>query len=259
MNANDFVSQANHFADISHGIIRQEINRPRDVTVKSDATPVTPVDQQVELALRAAIKNAFPEHGIVGEEYDDVSADSDYVWVLDPIDGTMSFVAGMPTFATLIALTWRGAPILGVMDSPLTKERWVGVDKIGTTLNGKTIQSRSCKTLDKAFAQTSSPLYFTSASDIAVYDQMVSAVEFLIYGGGCQAFGRVAQGYIDVAFETAHDIHDYLALVPIISNAGGVISDWQGKPLTLSSGSQFVASGDQEVHSQAIKILNKPD
>lgn len=257
MNATDFVGQANHFADISRAIIRQEINRPRDVTVKSDATPVTPVDQQVELALRAAIKEAFPQHGIIGEEYDNVNSESDYIWILDPIDGTMSFVAGLPTFATLIALTWRGTPILGVMDSPFTMERWVGVDEVGTTLNGKAIQSRSCKTLENAFAQTSSPLYFTTDIDIAAYDQMVSAVEFLIFGGGCQAFGRVAQGYIDVAFETAHDIHDYLALVPIISNSGGVISDWQGKPLTLSSGTQFVASGDQEVHRQAIKILSK--
>ena len=256
MNANDFVRQANQFADISRAIIRQEINRPRDVTVKSDSTPVTPVDQQVELALRAAIKKAFPQHGIVGEEYDDEGTDSDYVWILDPIDGTMSFVAGMPTFATLIALTWRGAPILGIMDSPFTMERWVGVDGIGTTLNDKTIRSRSCNALTKAFAQTSSPLYFTSTTDIAVYDRMVSAVEFLIYGGGCQAVGRVAQGYIDVAFETAHDIHDYLALVPIINNAGGVISDWQGKPLTLTSGTQFVASGDQALHRQAIEILN---
>lgn len=256
MNAVHFASHANRFADISRAIIREQINRPRDVTVKSDATPVTPVDQQVELALRAAIKETYPQHGIVGEEYDDLQSDSDYVWILDPIDGTMAFVAGLPTFATLIALTWRGTPILGVMDSPFTMERWVGVDGVGTTLNGKTIQSRSCKTLEKAFTHTSSPLYFTSASDIAAYDQMVSAVEFLIFGGGCHAFGRVAHGYIDVAFETAHDIHDYLALVPIITNAGGVISDWQGNPLTLSSGTQFVASGDQEVHSRAIEILN---
>jgi len=199
MNANSFVRQANHFADISRAIIRQEINRPRDVTVKSDATPVTPIDQQVELALRVAIKEAFPQHGIVGEEYEDVGSDSDYIWVLDPIDGTMSFVAGMPTFATLIALTWRGAPILGVMDSPFTMERWVGVDEVGTTLNGKAIRSRSCKALERAFAQTSSPLYFTSVNDVTAYEQMVSTVEFLIYGGGCQAFGRVAQGYIDVA------------------------------------------------------------
>lgn len=256
MNADHFVSHANRFADISRAIIREEINRPRQVTVKSDATPVTPVDQRVERALRAAIEKEYPQHGIVGEEYDELISDSDYVWIIDPIDGTMAFVAGLPTFSTLIALTWRGTPILGVMDSPFTLERWVGVDGVGTRLNGKSIQSRSCKALENAFAHTSSPLYFESASDIAAYDGMVGAVEFLIFGGGCHAFGRVAHGYIDVAFETAHDIHDYLALVPIISNAGGVISDWQGNPLTLSSGAQFVASGDQEVHSQAIGILN---
>ena len=256
MSAAQFVGQANRFADISRAIIREEIYRPREVTVKADATPVTPIDQKVERALRAAIKETFPEHGIVGEEYDNLNQDSDYVWVLDPIDGTMAFIAGLPTFATLIALTWRGSPILGIMDSPITMERWVGVDDVGTTLNGETLQSRPCKSLDQAFAHTSSPLYFTSDSDNAAYDRMTTAVQFLIFGGGCHAYGRVAHGYVDVAFEAAHAIHDYLALVPIINNAGGVISDWQGNPLTLSSGSRFLACGDQQVHNLALEVLN---
>lgn len=256
MNAVQFVDDANRFADISRAIVRDEIHQKRVVTVKSDATPVTPTDQKIERALRKAIEQTYPEHGIVGEEYDDQNSGADYVWVLDPIDGTMAFIAGLPTFSTLISLTWRGSPILGIMDSPITQERWIGVDEIGSTLNGKTIRSRSCKKLNHAFAHTSSPLYFTTKNDIASYDRIVSSVEFTIFGGGCHAFGRVADGYIDVAFETAHDIHDYLALVPIIRNAGGVISDWQGNPLTLNSGPQFLASGDPEVHSQAMNILN---
>ena len=255
MSAAQFVGDANRFADISRAIIRAEIYRPREVTVKSDATPVTPIDQKVERALRTAIQETFPEHGIVGEEYDNLNTDADYVWVLDPIDGTMAFIAGLPTFATLIALTWRGSPILGVMDSPITEERWVGLDGVGTTLNGETIQSRPCKSLDKAFAHTSSPLYFESADDIAAYDRIKNAVQFLIFGGGCHATGRIAHGYVDVAFEAEHDIHDYLALVPIISNAGGVISDWQGNPLTLSSGSRFLACGDPQAHPLALEKL----
>jgi len=256
MNAAQFVDHAIGFADISRAIIRKHINRPRDVTVKSDATPVTPVDQEVERALRTAIKRQYPQHGIVGEEYDDLISDSDYVWILDPIDGTMAFVAGLPTFSTLIALTWRGTPILGIMDSPYTMERWIGVDGAGSTLNGKSIRSRPCESLESAFSHTSSPLYFESSDDIAAYDRIKNTVAFLIFGGGCHAFGRVADGYIDVAFETAHDIHDYLALVPIISNAGGMISDWQGNPLTLSSGSRFIASGDPAVHQLAIHMLS---
>ncbi len=255
MNANQFVKHANSFDDISRTINREEIYRPRQDTVKSDATPVTPIDQKVERALRATIQETFPDHGIVGEEYANLDSDSDYVWVLDPIDGTMAFIAGLPTFATLIALTWRGAPILGVMDSPITEERWIGVDGVGTTLNGVTIQSRQCRSLDTAFAHTSSPLYFESENDIASYDRITNAVQFLVFGGGCHAFGRVAHGYIDVAFEAAHDIHDYLALVPIINNAGGIISDWQGNPLTLLSGPRFLACGDKAVHTQALQIL----
>lgn len=257
MSAAQFVDQANRFADISRAIIREEISRPREVSVKSDATPVTPIDQKVERALRAEIEKTFPEHGIVGEEYGDSKSDSDYVWVLDPIDGTMAFIAGLPTYSTLIALTWRGTPILGIMDAPITRERWLGVDGLGSTLNGNPIRSRSCKSLGNAFAHTSSPLYFTSQSDIAAYDRLVNAVQFLIFGGGCHAFGRVADGYIDVAYETAHDIHDYLALVPIINNAGGVISDWMGNPLTLTSGPRFLASGDPLLHRQVIELLNE--
>jgi len=256
MNATKFVDHAIGFADISRAILRKQINLPREVAVKSDATPVTPIDQEVERALRAAINQQYPEHGIVGEEYDDLESDSDYVWILDPIDGTMAFVAGLPTFSTLIALTWRGTPILGIMDSPFTMERWIGVDGLGSRLNGKTIQSRPCQSMDNAFSHTSSPLYFESQDDIAAYDRIKNTVPFLIFGGGCHAFGRVADGYIDVAFETAHDIHDYLALVPIISNAGGVISDWQGNPLTLESGSRFIATGDQAIHQHAVDLLS---
>lgn len=256
MEAAKFVSDANRFADISRAIILEEFYRPREVSVKSDATPVTPVDQKVERALRAAIEETFPDHGIDGEEYDTVNPDSDYVWVLDPIDGTMGFIAGLPTFGTLIALTWKGSPVLGVMDSPVTDERWIGVDGVGTTLNGKAIFSRPCESLHKAFAHTSSPLYFEAVeSDVAAYDRIKDVVQFLIFGGGCQAYGRVAHGYIDVAFETAHEIHDYMALVPIISNAGGVVTDWQGNPLTLTSGARFVASGDSRVHTQALELL----
>jgi len=256
MNAERFVSAAEQFADISREIIRKEIYQPRQVTVKSDDTPVTPIDQKVERALRAAIEKAFPDHGILGEEYDARNVDSDYVWILDPIDGTMAFIAGLATFGTLIALTFRGSPILGILDSPVTEERWIGVDGLGTTLNGIAISARSCKNLDRAFAHTSSPLYFESnANDLAAYQRIKDRVQFLIYGGGCHAYGRVAHGYIDIAFETAHDIHDYLALVPIIANAGGVITDWQGSPLTTSSGPRFLASGDQRAHDQALAIL----
>ncbi|OED41172.1 hypothetical protein AB833_10485 [Chromatiales bacterium (ex Bugula neritina AB1)] len=256
MNASEFANHAGKLADISRALILDDFYTPRVVTVKSDATPVTPTDQKVERALRQAITEAWPTHGIIGEEYGDHNPDSDYIWVLDPIDGTKAFVAGLPTFSTLIALTWRGSPVLGLMDSPITRERWIGIDGAGTTLNGKLVQSRPCKSLNHAFAHTSSPLYFETSDDIAAYKRAISAVQYLIFGGGCHAFGRVADGYMDVAFETVHDIHDYLALVPIISNAGGVISDWQGNPLTLSSGSRFLASGDPQVHRQAIDMLN---
>ena len=255
MDAAQFVGQANQFADISRAIIREEIYRPREVEVKADDTPVTPIDQKVERALRTAIAEAFPDHGIVGEEYDNVNPDAEYTWVLDPIDGTMAFIAGLPCFGTLIALTRGGAPILGILDSPVSEERWVGVDGVGTTINGKTIRCRPCASLDSAFAHTSSPLYFTSEDSVAAYERMRDAVQFLIFGGGCHAYGRIAHGYIDVAFEASHDIHDYLALVPIISNAGGVVSDWQGNPLILSSGSRFVASGDPRLHRLALEVL----
>ncbi len=256
MNAADYINAAERFADISRNLIRQEINNPRQVEVKSDATPVTPIDKKVERALRSVIEQEFPTHGIQGEEYDSTRLDSDFIWVLDPIDGTMAFIAGLPVFGTLIALTWRGSPILGVLDSPITQERWIGVDGHGTKLNGQLIQSRPCPNLSDAFASTSSPLYFDGVkADQEAYHRIKNQVRWIIYGGGCHTFGRIAHGYVDLAFEAAHDIFDYMALVPIISNAGGCITDWNGNPLTLQSGQRFIASGDSRVHDQALELL----
>ena len=254
MHAPKFADSAGRFADISRKIIQQALSQPFQVEVKADATPVTPIDRAVEQALRSAIEQEFPDHGIFGEEYDSVRLDSDYVWVLDPIDGTKAFMAGLPVFGTLIALTHRGKPILGVLDSPVTQQRWIGVDGAGTRLNGKEISVRACSELTQALACTSSPDYYHDKYWDA-YQRMKSQTRWMIYGGGCHTFGQLANGFVDIAFETEHDVFDYMALVPIVKNAGGVISDWNGHPLTLNSGPSFVASGDPRVHDQALATL----
>jgi len=223
---------------------------------KSDASPVTELDRAVERALRERIADAFPEHGVIGEEYGPERPDAEHVWVLDPIDGTVSFVAGIPLFGVLVALCRGGVPLLGVIDMPRLGERWVGAPGHGATFNGSTVRARPCGSIGEAMLTCSSPTYFPAPLRPA-FEELLDGVRLSVFGAGCYGYGRIASGFIDLGFEASHDPFDFLALVPVIEQAGGVISDWQGQPLTIHSADRFVAAGDPRVHRQALAILDK--
>jgi inositol-phosphate phosphatase/L-galactose 1-phosphate phosphatase/histidinol-phosphatase len=142
----DFIDLAHRLADSSRPILRSYLRRKLDVDIKSDASPVTQADREAEAAIRKLINATFPDHGIFGEEFGKERADAEYVWVLDPLDGTRSFITGRPTFGTLIALTRNGAPLLGVIDMPILGDRWVGAVGRPTTLNGGRVGARACGT-----------------------------------------------------------------------------------------------------------------
>lgn len=255
MDLSAFAALGTRLADQSRSIIVETLSRPPPVEIKADGSPVTEVDKAVERALRDAIEREYPLHGIVGEEFGSVRRDADYVWVLDPIDGTKSFMSGLPTFATLIALAYRGAPVLGIMDSPATAERWIGGDGIATRLNGNAVgPPRACADLTEALAHTSSPDYFTGTT-LQSLSRVKERVRWLVYGAGCHACARLAGGFIDLALETRCEVYDYLALAPILHNSGALVSDWRGNPLTLDSGAQFIACGDARVYTQALALL----
>ncbi len=248
------VALAHRLADASGEVIRRHFRRPVDVEYKADESPVTNIDREAEAAIRELIAAQFPDHGIIGEEDDAVRADAEHVWVIDPLDGTRAFIAGFPTFGTLIALVRGGAPVLGIIDQPISNERWVGVAGAPTTLNGAPVRTRACPELSRALVSTSSPHYF-EGDDLAAFERLRRAAGWTYYCTDCYGYALLASGAIDIGVECRMAVHDYCALVPVIENAGGVITDWRGAPLTLHSDGRVVAAGDRAAHAEALARL----
>lgn len=239
---------ANKLADVARATLGSLSQGGITPIYKEDNSPVTEQDKAVEKAMRQLIQSSFPGHGIYGEEYGALGVDADYVWVLDPIDGTSAFIAGLPTYCTLIGLCYRGKPILGVIDNVVTNSRWIGIEGEGSFLNGTALKSRVCPNLSDASLTTYSPEMF-EGSEQKVLTDVVAATRMAVYGGNSFAYGRLAGGFLDAGIEARHDVSDYIPLVPIIQNAGGVITDWEGRELSLGSGDRFIAAGDSNLHS----------
>ena len=211
-------------------------------------------DRLRHAAERRLIAESFPSHGIIGEEFGEHAADAEYVWVLDPIDGTKSFISGVPLFGTLIALTYRGAPILGVIDQPIQRERWVGATGRKTTLNGKPVSTRACRSLVEATLYATSPDMFTQPN-AKPFERLRGQVKLARFGADCYAYALLASGFIDLVVEANLKPYDYCALAPVIAGAGGVITDWSGKALSLHSDGRVVASGDKGLAKKARAVL----
>lgn len=245
---------AQSLADVSGDIVRRSFRRPVEVSTKPDATPVTDVDREVEGTLRALIEEQYPHHGILGEEFPALRPDAEHVWVIDPIDGTKAFITGLPVFGTLIALVYRGVPILGILDQPVSGERWVGGDASPTTLNDRPVRVRACADLASALLFVGSPEQFRNGTSDA-YHCLREATRWAVYGANCYAYGQLARGLVDVGVEAGLDPVDFCALAPIVEGAGGIITDWQGAPLTLRSSGKVLAAGDPRVHAAALRVL----
>lgn len=251
----DFIDLANRLADASRPILRSYYRRKLAVDIKSDASPVTQADREAESAIRTLISAAFPEHGIFGEEFGKERADAEYVWVLDPLDGTRAFVTGRPTFGTLIALTRDGAPLLGLIDMPVLGDRWIGAAGRPTTLNGERVTARACPGLAEAYLSASIPLMFDTPEKRQKFDAVQARARSTTFGGDCYQYGMVATGFLDIVIECSLVEYDYLALTPIIEGAGGRITDWRGNGLTMGSGDRVVAVGDARLLDEALGLL----
>lgn len=245
---------ANKLADTSRQIILNALAQPIEFETKSDLSPVTVIDQQVEHALREIINTYYPEHGILGEEYASENLDADYVWVIDPIDGTKAFITGMPIYGTLISLTYKGCPFLGIIDHPVTDERWQAIDGVATTYNGKSISVRCCPNLSDAIVSIGNPESLSDGESSA-FKQLRSNTKWGIYGGNCYIYGRLSMGQADISLDSGLDPFDYCAVSVVVKNAGGIMTDWEGKALTIHSGHRVIACGDKQIHAQAVKIL----
>jgi len=249
-----FLAFADDLSERSGAILRRHFRQTIAVDDKSDDSPVTIADREVEQTLRAAISKAFPDHGILGEEFGAHNTDAEFVWVLDPIDGTKSFITGKATFGTLIALCRDGAPMVGVIDQPITRERWVGAAGRPTTFNGTAVTTRAGVTLADALLYATTPQMFVG-DDAAAFERLAGKAKYPLYGADCYAYGLLASGFTDLVCEASLKPYDYCALVPVVTGAGGAITDWQGEALTIASGPRVLAAGDAALHAQALAVL----
>jgi len=230
-----------------------------DVELKDDASPVTQADREAETAMRGLIAETFPAHGIMGEEHGTERLDAEFVWVLDPIDGTRAFVNGIPLFATLIALVRDGEPILGMNAYPALGERWLGVvgkptrHWSGSKESGP-VASRTCPSLADAHLCTTSPDMFDDV-DAARYAPLKNAVRDTRFGTDAWAYAMVASGQTDLAAESSMQPYDYLSHAVVVSGAGGTITDWEGRPLRIDSPGSVLAAGDPHRHADALALL----
>ena len=217
--------------------------------------PVTEADRAAEMAMRTLIGRNFPDHGIIGEEHGNERADAEYVWVLDPIDGTKSFINGMPTWGTLIGLLRLGEPVFGLMHQPFIRERFSGdggAAQYRGPAGSRDLRVRACASIKDALLQTTSPRLMNEA-DRAKFGRVEEAVKLSRYGGDCYAYCMLAAGHIDLVIETELKPYDILPLIPIIIGAGGIVTAWDGGAPT--AGGRIIAAGDPRVHEAAMKIL----
>ncbi|MCZ8150568.1 MAG: histidinol-phosphatase [Roseomonas sp.] len=256
--AADFLSVAEEAADLAGRVIRPLFRSALLVEAKGDASPVTEADRAAERAIRDLLAARLPSHGVIGEEYGEDRPDAEWAWVLDPIDGTRAFVTGRPLFGTLIGLLHRGVPVLGLIDQPVTGERWIGVAGQPTRLRspiGGAAGCRPCATLGQAELSCTSPDMFDAAT-APRFGALKAAARRTTWGGDCIAYGLLAIGLVDVVVDATMKPWDWAALVPVIEGAGGRCTDWAGRPLRLDGDGSVLAVGDPALLPAASAILS---
>ena len=252
------IASAEAAADLAGAVIRPLFRSALLVEAKGDASPVTEADRGAERVIRDHIARHHPDHGVIGEEYGNDRPDAEWVWVLDPIDGTRAFVTGRPLFGTLIALLHRGRPVLGIIDQPATGERWIGVEGRRTVFRGPfggTIGCRPCPELGAAELASTSPDIFPPGQD-AGFLALRRSVRRVSWGGDCYIYGLLALGLIDVVVDATMKPWDWAALVPVVEGAGGRVTDHAGRVLTLESAGDVMAVGDPALLPACTALLS---
>lgn len=220
--------------------------------------PVTAADRGAEAAIRQALAARFPEHGVIGEEYGEDRPDAEFVWVLDPIDGTRAFVAGLPVWTTLIGLRFQGAPVVGVISQPYLDEIYVGTASGSRFLSAsgeRPLQVRACPHLTQAVIATTDPALFSGA-EMGAWSQVRAAVRIARLGCDAYAYAMVAAGTMDMVIEAGLQSWDIEAAVPLIAGAGGLVTDWRGEPLGRHGG-QVAIAGDRHCLDEALVALRR--
>ena len=252
----DLIAAAEAAADVAAAVIRPFYRQGVGADVKADASPVTIADRSAEQAMRAVLSQRFPEHGILGEEFGLDRPGARLRWVLDPVDGTRAFITGRPMFGTLIALMDGPTPILGIIDQPVSGERWIGAAGQRTRFRGAYGQAgcRPCPALAQAELSCTSPDIFSPAQ-YQGFGRVAAAVRRTSWGGDCYAYGLLALGSIDLIVEPGLKVWDWAALAPVIEGAGGQIRDWHGQALHPDGDGNVVAVGDPALMPQVLSLL----
>ena len=243
-------------APIAKRYFRQEI----PIDDKADASPVTIADREIEQTLRRILEAERPVDGVIGEEFANTRETAAHTWVIDPIDGTRSFITGKPCFGTLIGLLHEGEAVLGIISQPITGEIWLGAKGHASTLNGKPIRVRTGRTLDQAYLYATGPEIFSPGAETEAFQRLSMAAKNTRYGADCYAYGLLALGSVDLVCEANLKVFDYAALLPVIRGAGGVVADWTGDaPVLAANGTtgRILAAGDAALFAAAQEALLK--
>ena len=243
-------------AETSGRILRRYFRTPVTVDTKTDASPVTIADRQTETALREAIEARYPDHGILGEEFGTTRGQARHVWVLDPIDGTKSFITGKPLFGTLIGLLREGAPLLGLIDQPVLNERWIGIRGQQTLFNKRPAKTATHPELDQAAMYSTTPFMF-DGKDAKAYERLARQVRYPLFGADCYGYGLLAIGFADLVVEAQLKPYDFCPIVPIVEGAGGRMTDWQGAALGPASDGRVLAAANAGLHAKALAALEE--
>lgn len=259
----EFAAFAESLAEVSRLMARKTFQSMATFQTKADGSPVTETDEAIEAELTRLIQERYPDHGILGEESGTCNADREYVWVIDPIDGTKSFATGTSTFGSLISLCHNEKPIVGVIELPVSGWRYVGMTGAPTTFNGSPVQTRKISDLSNCVLSASGGEFFRGAAPREGFETLRHACDWTVYGAGCSAFGSLSRGLIDICLEGANlSTFDFCALVPVVEGAGGKITDWNGQPFRLVPDMNFraggvVATGDPERHEAVLEELQR--
>jgi inositol-phosphate phosphatase / L-galactose 1-phosphate phosphatase / histidinol-phosphatase len=255
-----YIALAERLADAGGAIARRYFRTRVAIDDKADLSPVTIADREAEATMRDMIIKALPDHGVVGEEHGSHNSGASHVWVLDPIDGTRSFVTGRPMFGSLIALCRDGRPILGIIDCPAMDERWIGALDRPTLHRSRfapegPARVRDCPQPADATLYCTSPQMF-DADGFQRFERVRKATRLVLYGGDCYAYGLLASGFTDLVIEADLSGYDWAAIEPVIAGAGGSLTGWDGKPLDVTAPkSRVLAIGDQHLRDKTIELL----
>ncbi len=252
------IAFAQKLADVSAAVIRPYYRTSLAIDDKLDASPVTQADREAEQAMRALINAERADEGIIGEEFGAEREDADWVWVLDPVDGTKAFITGRALFVTLIGLLYRGQPVLGIINQPIAAERWVGVVGQGCTLNGNPVTVSGINALERARFGTTGPQYF-STSGLSAFNALQAQGRFTVYGGDGYQYALLATAGLDLVIEEGLKLHDFAAVAPVVISAGGWMSDWQGQPLQKGSVGRVIAAASEPLHQQAVAAMQNAE